>query len=321
MVSGACVGRLVRSADLLQGRSYVSRLAFPGVPQTTEVPEAASWFCRIATDHLSVPCILWRHERPRAVLLYLHGNAMCLGEMRALVRELSAALSCHVLAPEIPGLQYDWGRTAFKSGGLFVFCFLALSGGTDGEPQPASEEFYYEAAIGAFDWARKTVSAKNCCFCSDCRSFRICLWWCMDSRWAQELHGEKEICPILSFLKILSFSSEVCVARQPAAAVLQSPLLSAVRVAFPNLRFSIPWTDIFLSVSKAPHFQCPTLVVHGARDAVIAVSHGRELAERIPANHLREYVEFPEAGHNDVEALYWGVLMQKVDQLIASLKH
>ena len=113
----------------------------------------------------------------------------------------------------------------------------------------------------------------------------------------------------------------MCVAREPSAAVLQSPLLSAVRVAFPNLSFSIPWTDIFLSVNKAAHFSCPTLVVHGARDGVIAVSHGREMAERIPAKHLREYVEFPDAGHNDVEALYWEPLMQKLDQLIASLKH
>jgi pimeloyl-ACP methyl ester carboxylesterase len=124
-------------------------------------------------------------------------------------------------------------------------------------------------------------------------------------------------------LKSCHFSillSEVIVERTPAAAVLQSPLLSAVRVAFPNLKFSIPFTDIFLSVSKAPRFACPTVVVHGERDAVIAVSHGRELAALIPEKHLRELIIFPEAGHNDVEALYWEPLMERVGQLIASLK-
>jgi alpha-beta hydrolase superfamily lysophospholipase len=48
-------------------------------------------------------------------------------------------LKAHVVIPEIPGVQYDWGRTAFKKG----------------EPKLASEDSYCEAAEGAFDFVKE----------------------------------------------------------------------------------------------------------------------------------------------------------------------
>jgi alpha-beta hydrolase superfamily lysophospholipase len=52
---------------------------------------------------------------------------------------LSDHLKAHVVIPEIPGVQYDWGRTAFKKG----------------EPKLASEDSYCEAAEGAFDYVKE----------------------------------------------------------------------------------------------------------------------------------------------------------------------
>lgn len=102
-------------SQCVQGRSYVSKFAFPGVSQVSELPAPNTpWFLRIETERFSVPCLRVRHAHPRAVLLYLHGNAMCLNNLKGLVKRLSVQLGCDVIAPEIPGTQYDWGRTAWK---------------------------------------------------------------------------------------------------------------------------------------------------------------------------------------------------------------
>jgi hypothetical protein len=219
------------------------------VQQQTEVPEGAPWFRRVETEHLSVPCLFIEHEHPRATLLYLHGNAMAISEMQPLARAFSSALSCHVVAPEIPGMQYDWGRTAFKGSSVtFPVCFVFFTL-SDGVAREASEQGYYEAALGAFDWARKTVRNLICFFVSQMSSFSFpnCLSLCSDSPSAQDQLGSS-IChfPFFFFFSL----SEVCVRREAAGLVLQSPLLSAVRVAFPSL-FTLPLTDIFVSIAKA----------------------------------------------------------------------
>lgn len=70
--------------------------------------------------------------------------------------------------------------------------------------------------------------------------------------------------------------------------VLQSPFLSAFRVALPKFMW---WTrlpgDKFTNYEKlqqAPDgFGAPVFIVHGERDEVIGVHHGKVLSETVPA--------------------------------------
>lgn len=246
----------------------IAKLAFPGVPGLeTEPPPDVVW---IDTEHYRVPALWCPHPRARAVIVYTHGNAMTVSQMRPLISSLSQALRVHVLVPEIPGTQYDWGRLAFKSG----------------EPEPASEASYFEAALGAFDFAEQKAEGLPVV------------------SWGQSL-GSGPAC-------------ETGVRRKPSAVVLQSPLLSCIRVV---LSFSVWPLDMMQNEGKVRRFSCPTLVVHGARDCVINVAHGRRLAEVLTeSNRLHKYVELQEADHNDVEHLYWDQLVAAVDELLIQIE-
>lgn len=80
--------------------------------------------------------------------------------------------------------------------------------------------------------------------------------------------------------------------------VLHSPLMSGLRVAFPETQRT--WCfDAFPSIEKIPRVSCPTLVIHGTEDEVIDFSHGLGLYERCP--QAVEPLWVPGAGHNDVE--------------------
>jgi pimeloyl-ACP methyl ester carboxylesterase len=117
----------------------VTKLAFPGVPHHTPVPEESKTFFRIETAHFSVPCLRFEHPKARCTIVYCHGNAMAISEMAQHIELIGKQFKANVLLPEIPGVQYDWGRTAFL----------------DGVPRAACEEGYVEAVVGAFDAAKE----------------------------------------------------------------------------------------------------------------------------------------------------------------------
>ncbi|VVC95165.1 unnamed protein product [Leptidea sinapis] len=82
------------------------------------------------------------------------------------------------------------------------------------------------------------------------------------------------------------------------AVVLHSPLMSGMRVAFPNTKRT--WFfDAFPSIDKIPKVTSPVLVIHGTEDEVIDFSHGLAIYERCPRAVEPLWVEG--AGHNDVE--------------------
>ncbi|CAH0727511.1 unnamed protein product, partial [Brenthis ino] len=65
------------------------------------------------------------------------------------------------------------------------------------------------------------------------------------------------------------------------AVVLHSPLMSGMRVAFPNTKRT--WFfDAFPSIDKIPKVTSPVLVIHGTEDEVIDFSHGLAIYERCP---------------------------------------
>ncbi|MEM9160048.1 MAG: alpha/beta hydrolase [Verrucomicrobiota bacterium] len=57
--------------------------------------------------------------------------------------------------------------------------------------------------------------------------------------------------------------------------------------------------DKFRNASKISDVNCPTLIIHGEKDRVVPVEHGRELAARSGATKL-ETLWLEDAGHNDV---------------------
>lgn len=253
------------------GRSYVSRLAFPGVPHQTEPPAGVLW---IDSDRFRVPTLHVQPRRaaqPPTVVVYCHGNAMSISEMGETIQTIADEMGSVVLVPEIPGTQYDWGRLAFR----------------DGHTQPASEDSYFEAARAAFDWARLQYPEHTVVV------------------WGQSL-GSGAAC-------------ELAVSRDPDALVLQSPLLSCVRVAFPWFP-TLPLTDIMVNIAKAPHFRAPTLVLHGTHDEVIPVSHGTRLAAAVPPALLDDVVLVDGAGHNDMEYRALPTMVAKVRALVARVQ-
>ncbi|XP_077988775.1 alpha/beta hydrolase domain-containing protein 17B-like [Glandiceps talaboti] len=83
-----------------------------------------------------------------------------------------------------------------------------------------------------------------------------------------------------------------------AAVVLHSPLMSGMRVAFPDTKRT--WCfDAFPSIEKVGRVMSPVLVIHGTEDEVIDFSHGLAIYERCPRAVEPLWVEG--AGHNDVE--------------------
>jgi len=83
--------------------------------------------------------------------------------------------------------------------------------------------------------------------------------------------------------------------------ILQSPLLSAYRVAF-DFRFTFPG-DRFPNVEYARDIRCPVLVVHGTQDEVVPFWHGQELWQCVPQDYRAKPFWVHGAGHNNIEAL------------------
>lgn len=89
--------------------------------------------------------------------------------------------------------------------------------------------------------------------------------------------------------------------RSVAGVILQSPLLSAYRVAF-NFRFTMAG-DKFPNIDYAPHIRCPVFIIHGTQDEVVPFWHGQDLflAVQQPWRAKPFWVEG--AGHNNIEAM------------------
>lgn len=90
--------------------------------------------------------------------------------------------------------------------------------------------------------------------------------------------------------------------RQPVRGiVLQSPLLSAYRVAF-HFRFSMPG-DMFCNIDVIDKVECPVMIIHGTRDEVVPFWHGQELFLNIQTKYRARPFWVEGAGHNNIEVL------------------
>lgn len=89
--------------------------------------------------------------------------------------------------------------------------------------------------------------------------------------------------------------------RSVGGVILQSPLLSAYRVAF-NFRFTM-LGDKFPNVDFAPHVACPVFIVHGTQDEVVPFWHGQDLFLALPQSWRAKPFWVEGAGHNNIEAM------------------
>ncbi|XP_051919981.1 alpha/beta hydrolase domain-containing protein 17C [Hippocampus zosterae] len=97
-----------------------------------------------------------------------------------------------------------------------------------------------------------------------------------------------------------------------AAIILHSPLMSGLRVAFPNTRKTYCF-DAFPSIDKVSTMASPVLVIHGTEDEVIDFSHGLAMYERCPRAVEPLWVEG--AGHNDIEL--YAQYLERLKQFIS----
>ncbi|CAB9496932.1 Protein ABHD17C [Seminavis robusta] len=89
--------------------------------------------------------------------------------------------------------------------------------------------------------------------------------------------------------------------RSVGGVILQSPLLSAYRVAF-NFRFTMVG-DKFPNIDYAPNIRCAVFIVHGTQDEVVPFWHGEDLFMALPQPWRAKPFWVEGAGHNNIEAL------------------
>lgn len=87
-----------------------------------------------------------------------------------------------------------------------------------------------------------------------------------------------------------------------AGVVLHSPFLSGVRVLKPDLKRWPSWADIFPNFKYVPRIESKILVLHGTKDEVIDIQHGRELWKLAKTPSTAGAMWAEEYGHQDLEA-------------------
>ena len=106
-------------------------------------------------------------------------------------------------------------------------------------------------------------------------------------------------------------------ARNPARAlVLEAPMSSATDVAaalYPYLPVRLLIRDPFESIERIGHVGMPLLIVHGDKDRIIGIEHGRRLFER--ASEPKVFYRVSGAGHNNLGDF---PVLEEVEKFISS---
>jgi len=245
------------------------------------------------------------HPRAVATVLFSHGNAEDIGMLYPWLQAISAALGVNVMSYDYPG--YGFSTTTNSSGG-------GGGGGGGGNPA-AGGATAGGAAAGRFGiGGLRAMPAPTEAGCY--ASAEVALSYLVEARaispahvvlWGRSL-GSAMCCHLAS-----RHSSE---RRRWAAApagrrpplppfrglVLQSPLLSTYRIAFP-WRVSLPG-DQFRNVDMARLVDgSPVLVVHGTEDCVVPCWHGQALLRRFAPEWRAPPLFVEGAGHNNVETV------------------
>jgi uncharacterized protein len=100
--------------------------------------------------------------------------------------------------------------------------------------------------------------------------------------------------------------------------ILEAPYTSIADIAATAFRMMpVRWLtrDPFRSDQRVARITAPLLIMHGAKDSVIALSFGEQLFAL--ANQPKQFVRFPEGGHDDLDN--YGA-METAQKFIASSK-
>lgn len=98
--------------------------------------------------------------------------------------------------------------------------------------------------------------------------------------------------------------------------ILQSPVLSILRVAFP-LRCTLP-LDLFPNADVIKHVQAPCFVVHGTQDEIVPFKHGVELVKR--AQNPYDPFWVAGGGHNNIEILCRNAFFARILEFLKYLQ-
>ncbi len=126
-----------------------------------------------------------------------------------------------------------------------------------------------------------------------------------DGRAALDFLADRGVGPARTVLLGESLGSAVAVSlaseRDVAAIILEAPFTSAADVgqhAFPLLPVKLLIADRFDSLGRIGRVGAPLLIIHGEKDRVVPVAHGRRLLAAAQAP--KHGVFLPGAGHNDL---------------------
>ncbi|MGE3319359.1 MAG: alpha/beta hydrolase [Candidatus Berkiella sp.] len=110
-------------------------------------------------------------------------------------------------------------------------------------------------------------------------------------------------------------SVELCQHNKVAGLILESPFVSAYRVysIWPIFPF-----DKYTNLDKIPKLSVPILLIHGTRDSVIPIWHGKKIYEAAASPKQAYWVEG--ASHNDVLITAQMEYFKTLQQFASSLK-
>jgi abhydrolase domain-containing protein 17 len=245
----------------------ISSLLFQPPPPTYLHPSRHFWLHTERNSRIPAFYI----ERPNATItiLFSHGNAEDLGMIYEWFHDLARVLRVNILAYDYTG----YGKSSSSGGSSSSSPSSSSSSLVSSYP---SEDHCYADIEAAY---RYLVEIRRI------RPEQIVLY-------GRSL-GSGPSCYLAK--------KTACEGRSVGGLILQSPLLSAYRVAF-NFRYTMVG-DRFPNIDYAPHIACPVFIVHGTQDEVVPFWHGEELWEKIPQPWRAKPFWVEGAGHNNIEAM------------------
>jgi len=109
-------------------------------------------------------------------------------------------------------------------------------------------------------------------------------------------------------------SCHLACSQKLAGLILETPFITAFRTVTETPM--LPW-DRFPNLHRAPNVLCPSLVIHGQKDEIVPFRHGKRVFEALP--EPKSFVEFTEAGHNNIPETGGEKYRIAIDQFLTNL--
>jgi len=273
--------------------SIVTKAAFlpPTPPNRVESPDLVFIETR---SKFAIPVLHIRYKRnqnthtttPRFTLIYSHGNAEDLGSIQDWMYQLSRKLHIDIIAYDYVGygLSHSLNKPATHDTSSSP---SGLSHSTEDKNAQLfpSEQYCYESIDAVYNYALSQGITKD---------RLIVMGRSLGSGPTTDIASRKEV----------------------RAVVLQSPLLSAVRVVMKTL-ITLP-IDIFANCDKIHKVKCPVFIMHGHVDNVVPFENGKKLYALVPDKYAYQPWWIEGASHNDIENKFYHEYLKRLrDYLIA----